>query len=198
MARESRLQLRVARCVRRLTLVVSLAWASNALPASAALEFFVATDRDDVYANTPSRHDRVPSPSGSGKNPMYVERRVTLSIPLEEIQSVTIVKKPFAQSMEDAIRQLQGLPAQTQPERAAWDTAFLLAPRAARRLGDLMNAHDRGLLDVRLNGRRLGVARVMGPFTGQTFQLYLAETNRATVEGLFRPLEKKVRWRQED
>ena len=180
-----------------LTLAIWFACASAALPAGAALEFFVTTDIDTAHAKNPSRYDRVPPPPGSGKHALYVERRASLSIPVAEIQSVTIVRKPFAHSMEDAIRDLQGLPARTQPERAAWDTTFVLAPKAARRLADLMNAHDKGFLDVRFNAQRIGVARVMGPFMGQAFRLYLPEMDRAAVERLFQPLEKRVVWKDD-
>lgn len=192
------LRARTIRRVHWLTLVVWLACVSNALAASAALDLFLATDSEEANAKSPSRYDRVPWPPLSGRRPVYVERRVALSIPVEEIESVTIVKKPFAQSMEDAIRQLQGLPAQTQPGRAAWETTFVFAPKAARRLADLMNAQDKSFVDVRLDGRRLGIARVMGPFAGRTFQLYLAETDRATVQRLFRSVEKKIVWQDAD
>jgi hypothetical protein len=189
----------VSLVVRFLVLTFSLALVLGPIPASADLEFFAATDSDAAYAKNPSRYDRVRLPPGSAADVVFVECQIILSIPLSDIQSVTIERKPFAQSMEDAIRQMQGRPPQSGSQAkdgpAAFDTTFVLAPKAAQRMADLANAHDKGLLDVRLSGRRLGVARVIGPIEGNSFQLYLSETDRAAVQRLFEPIDKKVLWK---
>ncbi|HKF67773.1 MAG TPA: hypothetical protein VKB36_14615 [Vicinamibacterales bacterium] len=185
--------------VRFFVLAFLVAVVLNPLPASADLEFFAATDSDAAYAKNPSRYDRVRLPPGSAADVVFVERNTILSIPLGDIQSVTIERRPFAQNMEDAIRQMQGMPpqsgSQAKDRPAAFDTTFVLTPKSAQRMADLANAHDKALLDVRLNGRRLGVARVVGPLEGNGFQLYLSETDLAAVQRLFKPIDKKVLWK---
>lgn len=126
---------RVKRCIRPslgssrfLVLAFSLTFILGPIPASADLEFLVATDSDAAYTKNPSRYDRVRLPPGSAADVVFVERQIVLSIPLRDIQSVTIDRKPFAKNMEDAIRQMQGEPPQSGSQAkdapAAFDTTF--------------------------------------------------------------------------
>lgn len=132
-------------------------------------------------------------PPGSAKDVVYVEHRTVLSIPLEGIRSVTIERKPIAQSLEDASRQMQGIPPPNSPQaesgRVVFEATFTLTPKAAQQISRLANTREMGLLDIRLNSKRLGVARVVGSFQGTEFQLYLSEMERSAVERLFKPIK---------
>ncbi|HWU36932.1 MAG TPA: hypothetical protein VN203_04735, partial [Candidatus Acidoferrum sp.] len=130
--------------------------------------FRAFTDKE-LETKDPAGYERIVLPPGSYSQVVFAERTPSVIFSGKEILRIVGERTKISEVLDriaDELRK-QGInqpPAQKAPENYSLTVIFNEA--AAKRFRDFTRLHDREMFELRLDGERLHVGRLIGPFTG--------------------------------
>ena len=140
-------------------------------------------------------------PGASQEKFAFVEGNAGLRIDLAEIESVTIRKIEAAKGTDwdTLLRQM----AEPEPPKSQngpsgrvtdlYDVVILLNDAGATKLKNFPALNVGNLIDVRISGRRISIAKVWEPTTGNGFTLNVI-SSPDELRQLFSPVGRKLWW----
>ena len=140
------------------------------MPAAAAdLSFFRAFTDKELETKDPAGYERIVLPPRSYNQVVFAERTPSLTFSGEEILGIVGERTKITEVLDRIVDELrkQGInqpPAQKAPEN--YSLTIIFNEAAAKRFRDFTGQHDREMFELRLDGERLHVGRLIGPFTG--------------------------------
>ncbi len=186
------------------SLAIALSSCTGAPSTSPGLEHFRATEDSEEFSKHPEIYDKVTDPLRP--KVVYVERKPLMTIHLGEIMAITVEEEPPPVSLEEFVKKFLGqAPGQsggTKRERKPGENdadyyriTFSLEDEGGRRLREFAQKHNKELFDLRLNNRRIGIVRILGPVDGNSFTAAVRGGGRQHVEELLSPVKEKVTWK---
>ena len=173
--------------------------AAEAQHATAGLAFHQSVTASLGLAD-PARFERLERPTEEGD--VYVERTAALVIRSDEITTVVITREPVyadTASMTEAFRRRLGLPGQPQPLRITsyyYMVTIHVGTDAARRVHAFTTKNVGQRVDVRFNGTRLAVPKILEPLPSGQLSTSLPDGwTRARIEQVFAVLNTKMTWK---
>jgi hypothetical protein len=180
-----------------LLLLASVGTASaQSQQATVGLAFHQAVTASQGLAD-PGRFERMERPAGEAD--VYVARTAALVIHPDEITAVVVTREPVyadTASITESFRRRLGLPGQPQPMRIAghvYLATMHVDTQAAQRVHTFTAKHVGQRVDVRFNGTRLGVPKILGPASSE-FGISLDGWTRAQIEQVFAVLRARLTW----
>jgi hypothetical protein len=149
-----------------------------------------------VTAATNAGFERLERP---GEAAIYVARAAALVINTDEITAVVLTREPIyadTASVTEAVRRQLALPGQPQPMQIAghvYLATMHVDTQAAQRVHTFTAKHVGQRVDVRFNGTRLGVPKILGPASSE-FGISLDGWTRAQIEQVFAVLRARLTW----
>jgi hypothetical protein len=150
----------------------------------------------------PARFERLERPTEEGD--VYVERTPALVLRPDEITTVVVTREPVyadTASMIEVFRRRHGLPGQPQPIRITsyyyWATIHVDV-QAARRVHTFTANNVGQRVDVRFNGTRLAVPKILDPLPSGQIPIGLTKWSRAQIEQVFAVLKTKMTWKADE
>ena len=189
-----------------LLVVVLLVFASVGTPsaepqqAAAGLAFHQMVTASQGLAD-PGRFERMERPAGAAD--VYIARTAALVIHPDQITEVVLTREPVyadTASITESLRRRFGGPGDPQPIRVTgyyYMAAIHVDPQAARRVHTFTSKHVGQRVDVRFNGTRLGVPKILGPVSSE-FGISLDGWARAQIEQVFGVLGPKLTWKADE
>ena len=139
-------------------------------PATAAdLSFFRAFTEKELETKDSADYERTVLPPGLSNQVIFAERMPSITFSGKKILRIVGERTKTSQVLDRIVDELrkQGInqpPAQKAPENYLLTIIFNEA--AAMRFRDFTRQHDREMFELRLDGERLHMGRLIGPFTG--------------------------------
>ncbi len=150
----------------------------------------------------PARFERLER--AAEETDVYVARTAALVIHLDEITTVVITREPVyadAASGTEAFRRRLGLPGQPQPIQITsyyYRATIHVDTRAARRIHTFTTKNVGQRVDVRFNGTRLAVPKILEPIPSGQMSTSLNGWTRAKIEQVFAVLKPKLTWKADE
>ena len=175
--------------------IVIACWIDVAIAASRLAYFLVADDG----ASTPGKaFARATVTSPWGREDLMIAHAPSLEIEASRITSATVERRQIGQVGDSQIqRSLQDLEKSGRPpgsERSYFALFLRVEPDAAKRLHNFTGANVGRRIDIRLDGKRLSVAKIHEA-AGSALMIFLNETEEERVKQLLLSVSDRLSWK---
>jgi len=175
--------------------VVILLGVVAVLASDADLSLSKATSDVAVYRSHPEQFELVVRPENVGGD-IFVQRSPIFRLSLARIKRAIVKKQPVYSRIEDAareaLRQGPGRPSERHGGKFIYHVTLELDDEGGRAFRGFAGSHQGELVDVQLGGRRLGIPRLIGPFTGSSITIATLYDDEAKMKEIMRPLGARV------
>jgi len=173
---------------RRIVLAVAIViacWIDVAIAASRLAFFLVADDG----ASTPGKSfERATVTSPWGREDLMIARAPSLEIEASHITSATVERRQIGQVGDPQSGRSPG------SERSYFALFLRVEPDAAKRLHNFTGANVGRRIDIRLDGKRLSVAKIHEA-AGSALMIFLNETEEERVKQLLLSVSDRLSWK---
>jgi hypothetical protein len=170
---------------------------SLAQESSKEFTFYKIVEDKKLYDKDPGNYNK----EGTGKYEVYIERKPSLTLRSDEIDSIVIDRHRIPVDTKDAIEVLEEEAGRKPKKKDSplgfeYSVSLIMIESGAKRFRDFANAHLNEYVEWRFSNKKLGESRMVGPFTSKGFTMGITERNKEKIAELFEPIREKVTWRE--
>lgn len=179
-----------------LALVMTIGCTTQAATAASRLAFSLVAEPGAVQ--DPKLFERTTVSSPWSREELAIARTPSLELPIGLITAATVERRQFGQApnpqMQPALEALKEKGVVVESTQRYFALQLKLDPAAGRMLHEFTRVNVGKRVDVRLDGKRLAVAKIHDP-VGESLLVFLNETDEARVRGLLSPIANRVSWK---